>query len=131
LGQITFDDAQAGQDETGILRSQRYFHSLIASEVESGIPSERIVLGGFSQGGAMSIFSGVTSEKKLGGIFGLSCYLLLHSKLDEFAKNGANKQTPIFLAHGDRDPMVKPDWGIRTAEELKKKGYNVELKMYP
>lgn len=129
--QLSFNDIQEGQDEPGILKSQRYFHSLIASEIKAGIPSNRIVLGGFSQGGAMSIFSGITSEEKLGGIFGLSCYLLLHSKLQELTKNGANKETPIFMGHGDRDPLVRPEWGSQTALELKKAGYKVDLKMYP
>jgi predicted esterase len=79
----------------------------------------------------MSIFSGISSDKKLGGIFGLSCYLLLHSKIEEFTKNGANKETPIFMGHGDRDPLVKTEWGVRTAQELKKLGYKVDMKIYP
>jgi predicted esterase len=98
--------------------------------MEAGIPSNRIVLGGFSQGGAMSLFSGITSDKRLGGIFGLSCYLLLHSKLNELTKNGANKETPIFMGHGDSDPLVRPEWGVKTAQELKAAGYKVDLNMY-
>ena len=71
------------EDEVGIKRSQEYFHSLIDAEVEAGIPADRVVLGGFSQGGAMSILSGVTYKNKLGGIVGLSCYLLLQGKIKE------------------------------------------------
>jgi predicted esterase len=78
---MSFDDIQQHEDEAGITRSQAYVHSLIAKEIEKGIPSERIVLGGFSQGGAMSLMSGVTAPTRLGGIFGLSCYLLLRGKL--------------------------------------------------
>jgi predicted esterase len=129
--QLSFSDVQEDQDEPGILKSQRYFHSLITSEIESGIPSNRIVLGGFSQGGAMSIFSGVTSEKKLGGIFALSSYLLLHKKLPELTKKGANKETPIFMGQGDSDPLIRPEWGRQTAQELRKFGYAVDLKIYP
>jgi predicted esterase len=70
---MSFDDIQQHEDEAGITRSQQYVHSLIAKE--------RIVLGGFSQGGAMSLISGVTAPTRLGGIFGLSCYLLLRGKL--------------------------------------------------
>ncbi|KAH6711011.1 putative acyl-protein thioesterase 1 [Leptodontidium sp. MPI-SDFR-AT-0119] len=126
-----FNDLQAGQDEKGILKSRDYFHALIASEIEAGIPSNRIVLGGFSQGGAMSIFSGLTAPTKLGGIFGLSCYLLLHSKLKEFIpSDNPNKETPIFMGHGDRDPLVKPEWGQMTAKFLGKTGWKVDLKMY-
>jgi len=127
-----FNDIQANQDETGILRSQSYFHSLIKSEVDSGIPSNRIVIGGFSQGGAMSIFSGITAPQKLGGIFGLSCYLVLHNKLKEFVGHeNVNKDTKIFMGHGSEDPLIKPQWGKMTAEILKTEGWSVELKMYP
>ena len=74
------------------MKSQTYLHSLIAAEIEKGIPSERIVLGGFSQGGAMSILSGVTCPTRLGGIFGLSCYLLLQGKVKEMVpKDNPNK----------------------------------------
>ena len=63
------------EDEVGIVRSQKVFHSLIAEEIKAGIPAERIVLGGFSQGGAMSLLAGVTCPTRLGGVFGLSCRL--------------------------------------------------------
>lgn len=79
----------------------------------------------------MSIFSGITSEKKLGGIFALSSYLLLHSKLPEHTKNGANKDTPIFMGQGDSDPLIKPEWATKTVQELQKAGYKVSLKIYP
>ncbi|KAG9239492.1 acyl-protein thioesteras-like protein [Amylocarpus encephaloides] len=126
-----FQDLSGGQDEVGILRSNQYFHGLIKTEIDAGIPSERIVLGGFSQGGAMSIFSGITAPTKLGGIFGLSCYLLLHNKIkDHLPAENPNKETPIFMGHGDRDPLVLPEWGRKTAEVLKGEGWNVDLKFY-
>lgn len=58
------------EDEAGIIESQKYFHSLIDQEVAKGIPANRIVVGGFSQGGAMSLLSGITYKDQLGGIFG-------------------------------------------------------------
>lgn len=89
---MSFDDIKQNEDETGIVKSQTYLHGLVAAEIEKGIPSERIVLGGFSQGGAMSIFSGITCPTKLGGIFGLSCYLLLQGKVkDMVPKENPNK----------------------------------------
>jgi predicted esterase len=94
FGNFGADLANRSEDEAGIVRSQKYFHQLIDAEIKSGIPSERIVLGGFSQGGAMSLLAGVTAPNKLGGIFGLSCYLLLNSKLKE-ASESANGKTPI------------------------------------
>jgi len=80
----------------------------------------------------MSIFSGLTCPQKLGGIFGLSCYLLLHNKIKEFIpKDSVNKDTKIFMGHGDSDSLVRPEWGASTATILRDLGWNVELKMYP
>lgn len=116
----------------GVLRSNDYFHELIKSEAEAGIPASRIVIGGFSQGGAMSIFSGITAKEKLGGIFGLSCFLPLHLILDEQLPKGIpNQDTPIFMGHGDSDAMVKLDWGQTSLDILRKLGWNVEFKLYP
>lgn len=132
VSQTAFDDLQQGQDEAGILKSRDYFHGLIKEEIDGGIPSNRIAIGGFSQGGAMSLFSGVTCKTKLGGIFGLSCYMLLHEKLQSMVpSDNPNKDTPIFMGHGDSDPLVRPQWGIKTADILKEWGYKVDLKMYP
>jgi dienelactone hydrolase len=129
--QTNFTDLQAQSDEVGITRSQTYFHSLISTEIAAGIPSTRIILGGFSQGGAMAIFSGITSKEKLGGIFGLSCYLLMHQKVQSLLPaEGGNKETRIFMGHGDSDPLVRPEWGQATAKKLKELGFGVELKMY-
>lgn len=91
---MSFDDIQQHEDEAGITRSQAYVHSLIAKEIEKGIPSERIVLGGFSQGGAMSLMSGVTAPTRLGGIFGLSCYLLLRGKLRDMVPSESPNKVP-------------------------------------
>jgi predicted esterase len=114
------------------MRSRSYFHTLIAAEIASGIPSERIVLGGFSQGGAMSLFAGTTCPQKLGGIIGLSSYLLLADKIKALVPEGnPNKDTPIFMGHGDADSMVLPQWGRTSAEVLREMGYKVDLKIYP
>ena len=126
-----FDDLKLRNDEVGIRRSQGYLHGLIDKEIAAGIPSDRIVLGGFSQGGAMAIFSGITASKKLGGIVGLSCYLLMHDKfLQSIPDGNPNKDTPIFMGHGDRDPLVLPAWGQETRDVLVKEGWKVDLKMY-
>lgn len=123
--------ADRSEDETGILRSQKTFHQLIADEVSAGIPTERIVLGGFSQGGAMALLAGVTAPTKLGGIFGLSCYLLLKDKLKDMAgADPVNQQTPIFMGHGEDDPLVRCPWGQQTAEKLKSWGYEVDWRTY-
>ncbi|OJD18446.1 hypothetical protein AJ78_01502, partial [Emergomyces pasteurianus Ep9510] len=119
------------QDERGILRSRDYFSTLIKGEIDKGISPSRIVLGGFSQGGAMSLFTGITQKEKLGGIFGLSCYLPLSESLSTFMPDGfPNKQTPVFMAHGDSDPTVLYEWGLKSADQLKALGMSVEFNKY-
>jgi len=123
--------ANRSEDEAGILRSQKVFHTLIQDEINGGIPTERIVLGGFSQGGAMSLMAGITAPTKLGGIFGLSCYLLLRDKVQSMVPaESPNKQTPIFMGHGDSDQVVKYQWGQLTAMKLKEWGWEVDFRSY-
>jgi predicted esterase len=125
----TLDDRD--EDEAGIIKSRDYFHSLIDQEVEKGIPANRIVIGGFSQGGAMSLLSGVTYKNQLGGIFGLSCYLLLQKKIkDMIPDSNPNQNTPIFMGHGDADAVVAHKWGKLSADELTKHGYKVDFRTY-
>ncbi|KAL8889070.1 MAG: hypothetical protein Q9192_006082, partial [Flavoplaca navasiana] len=117
--QIAFNDLAQAQDQPGILKSRDYFHQLIKTEIDKGIPSSRIILGGFSQGGSISIFAGLTSPYPLAGIFGLSSYLLLADALPKLvtpALKSANSNTPIFMGHGEMDPLVKLEWGQKTAE---------------
>ncbi|KAK4117526.1 acyl-protein thioesterase-1-like protein [Canariomyces notabilis] len=119
------------EDEAGILASQAYFHDLIQKEIDSGIPADRIVIGGFSQGGAMSIFSGLTAKVKLAGIVALSSYLVLSAKFADFVpKPDVNRQTPVFMAHGDSDQVVNIALGKTSFDLLKGMGYNAEFKVY-
>ncbi|RMY88149.1 hypothetical protein D0864_06702 [Hortaea werneckii] len=123
---------RSSEDEPGILRSQKVFHALIAEEIASGIPTERIVLGGFSQGGAMSLLAGITCPTKLGGIFGLSSYLLLRDKVQSLVPaESPNKDTGIFMGHGDSDPIVRYEWGQQTAAKLREWGWKVDFRTYP
>lgn len=126
------DDFSVDEDEAGMLRSRNTVHRLIEAEIAAGIPADRIVIGGFSQGGAMSLLSGVTCQHKLGGIVSLSGYMLLKTKFkDLIPENAPNKETEIFMGHGDKDPLVLPEWGQLSAEQLGEMGYKVDLKMYP
>ncbi|KAL2056283.1 hypothetical protein ABVK25_003306 [Lepraria finkii] len=128
----TFSDLAQAHDQPGILKSRDYFNALVKEEIGKGIPSSRIVIGGFSQGGAISLFTGITSPEKLAGIFGLSSYLLLHDKIADYvSKEESNRDTPIFMGHGDMDPMVKYEWGTDTAKRLKEMGWtNVDFRTY-
>jgi predicted esterase len=125
----TLDDRE--EDEAGIIKSRDYFHSLIDQEIEKGIPANRIVIGGFSQGGAMSLLSGVTYKNQLGGVFGLSCYLLLQKKIkDMIPTDNPNQNTPIFMGHGDADQVVAHKWGKKSADVLTEHGYKVDFRTY-
>lgn len=96
------------EDEAGIIRSQKYINSLIQNEINRGIPSERIVLAGFSQGGAIALHTAIRYPQKLGGILALSTYLPLKTKLAAEA-NPVNAGIPIFMAHGIFDDVISLD----------------------
>jgi phospholipase/carboxylesterase len=123
-------ERRAPEDETGIRASQALIEALIRRENEHGIPSERIVLAGFSQGGALALVTGTRYPHKLAGMMGLSCYMLL---AERFAteRAPANQATPIFLAHGLQDPVVAPLLGEQARVSLAAAGYPVEWHTYP
>jgi phospholipase/carboxylesterase len=122
-------DRRAPEDEAGIRASQSIIESLIARENARGIAAERIVLAGFSQGGAMALYAGPRCRERLAGIMGLSCYLLLAG---QFAgeRSPANQRTPVFLAHGTQDPMVPVTLGEAARRDLEAAGYEVEWHAY-
>jgi len=122
-------DRDAAQDERGIRASHAEIRALIDRQIERGIPSERIVLAGFSQGGAMALFCGVRYAHRLAGIIGLSCYLLLSASLEAQAA-AANRTTPILLAHGAYDPMIELRFGEGSRELLQAAGYAVQWHRY-
>ena len=119
----------APQDEAGIRASQARIAELIRHENERGVASARIVLAGFSQGGALALFSGTRYPDKLAGIMGLSCYLLLAAGLAT-ERSAANQATPIFLAHGSQDPVVAPALGAEARQQLEAAGYQVQWHTY-
>jgi phospholipase/carboxylesterase len=118
------------QDEVGIRAADAEVGALIRRENARGIPTNHIVLGGFSQGGAISLFSGPRYPEKLAGIMGLSSYLLLEDSLP-VERRRVNYQTPIFLAHGNQDPVVDVRRGTEARQLLEAGGYPVEWHAYP
>ncbi|EZF68580.1 hypothetical protein H105_08789 [Trichophyton soudanense CBS 452.61] len=128
----TMEEFFAQRDEEGILKSRDYFNTLIKEEIDKGIKPSRIVFGGFSQGGAMALVTGFASPVKLGGIFGLSCYLPLSpEQLKKHIPEGwPNQKTPLFMGHGDIDQVVKHQYGDKTASILKDMGVDVDFKTY-
>lgn len=125
-------DLQPGapQDAAGIRHSAEAVEALIGREVARGIPVSRIVLAGFSQGGAIALFAGLRYPEALAGIIGLSTYLPLREAFDAEASE-ANRGTPLFLAHGSLDPVVPPVAGETTSRFLDQRGYDVTFKSYP
>lgn len=80
----------------------------------------------------MSVFTGLTGKEKLGGVFGLSCYLLLSDRIKNYIpEDWPNKDTPFFLAHGMDDDVVKYEFGKQTAQALKDMGLDVSFNSYP
>ena len=118
------------QDEAGIRASIAQLDELIAREQARGVPSENILLAGFSQGGAIVLAGGLRHAQKLGGIVALSTYLPLAEKTQAEA-SAANRTIPIFQAHGSSDPIVPQALGAMSREHLQALGYAVEWHSYP
>jgi len=117
------------EDEAGINASQRYIESLIQTEINRGIPSERILVAGFSQGGAIALHTVLRYPQKLAGILALSTYLPLHSKLTAEA-HVANQNTPIFMAHGIFDDVISLDMSKLSRDLLQNCQYFVDWHEY-
>jgi len=118
------------EDEAGIRASERAIQALIARENARGIPSDRIVLAGFSQGCAMTLHTGLRLPAKLAGLMGLSGYLPLLDMADN-ERHSANLETPIFLAHGTHDPVVVLARAEDSRAKLNALGYKVQWHTYP
>lgn len=123
-------DRQYMQDEAAIRASFAAISALIEQERQRGVPPERLLLGGFSQGGALALLTGTRYAQRLAGIVALSCYRLLAPSF-EAERQPANQHTPIFLAHGSSDPVVPLQAGEQTLEQLRVAGYRVNWHTYP
>lgn len=118
------------QDEAGIKHSAAMLHQLMQDVVSSGIAFNRIVLIGFSQGGALALYTALRYPKTLGGVAGLSTYLPLDRSLAA-EKDQANDAIPIFLAHGLADPVVPYVMGLHAHQCLMQQEYPVSWHTYP
>ena len=118
------------QDAAGVRASQARVEALVARERARGIAARSIVLAGFSQGGAMALQTGLRHPERLAGLLALSGYLPLpESVADEISQ--ANRDVPIFMAHGAHDPLIPLSWAMRSRAHLKILGYAVEWREYP
>ena len=127
---ISQSDIARVPDEAGIRESQAAVEELIARERSRGVDSTRIVLAGFSQGGAIALHTGLRHKEKLAAIVALSAYLPLEGSLDTEASS-ANKSTPIFMAHGTQDPIVPLPLAEASQRALRTRGYDVEWHTWP
>ncbi|MCY4661711.1 MAG: dienelactone hydrolase family protein [Acidobacteria bacterium] len=118
------------QDERRIRQSAGWLDDLVAREVERGVAARRVVLAGFSQGGAMALFAGLRHPEALAGLMCLSAYLPLPDTLAAEA-SAANRSVPVFQAHGTADPMVPADLGRGSRDRLVEAGCTVEYHEYP
>lgn len=126
---ILVSDLVRREDEAGLRKSQELVEQLIAQEKARGIPAERIVVAGFSQGCAMTLQTGLRHPEKLAGLLCLSGYLPIHTTVASEA-HGANRDTPIFMAHGRQDPVVTIDRAEASRDILQSLGYKVEWHEY-
>ena len=127
---ITSLTAAGRDDETGIRESAQRILAYITRERIAGIAANRIVLAGFSQGGAMALYTGLRHDEPLGGILALSTYLPLKAQLSAEA-HAANRRVPILMCHGTRDPVVTHALGASSRDTLAAQGYDVDWREYP
>jgi len=122
-------DPSGPEDEKGIEKSKAVVDKLIEDEIKNGIAPSRIVLGGFSQGGALALYTTLTNKHKIGGLIALSCWLPLHKKFPGSAV-AENRDVPCLQVHGDCDPVVPYRWGQLTSTTLKAFMGNHEFKTF-
>lgn len=117
------------QDKDGIKATAKLIYQLIEKEIQLGISSERIIIAGFSQGGAMALHCGLNYHSTLGGVIALSTYLPI---ADDFihTRHAANQNTPIMLAHGRQDNTVPYNWGEIAGDTLQSLNYQVNWYSY-
>lgn len=127
---IVAPDFKQGQDSDGIRASEQQLRALIKREIDNGIPASRILLAGFSQGGAMVLHTGLRYSQALAGILVLSAYLPLADTLASEA-SPANKAVPIMMAHGMQDPVVPPMLALQSRDALQQLDYHVNWHSYP
>ena len=127
---ISMAELERKPDEAGVRESQGFIDALIAREVSRGIASNKIILAGFSQGGAIALQAGLRQTQALAGILALSTYLTLGDSLAK-EKTTANADIPILMAHGTQDPVVPLALARSSRDAMAALGFKVEWREYP
>jgi phospholipase/carboxylesterase len=123
-------DRRSAEDIAGFRDTDAHIRQLIAREGERGIPANRVVLAGFSQGGAVSLYTVPRFPERLAGVMALSCYLPQENRLIA-ERAAANDATPIFMAHGQGDTVLPMALGVQSRDFLRAQGYTIEWHDYP
>jgi phospholipase/carboxylesterase len=123
-------DLNERADLDGVRRSQAHVDALLAREAHRGIAPRRTLLAGFSQGGAIALHAGLRFEMRLAGIVALSTYLIGSDRIGAEA-SAANRDVPIFMAHGTHDTVVQLAWAEHSRDVLAARGWPVEWHVYP
>ena len=118
-------------DVAGLSASSKMIHDIIDKEVADGTPSDSIVLGGFSQGGAMALLAGYSYSKPLAGVASLSGWPALRATLSDRVTKGANAKTPLFVGHGTEDQTVYHECGVDARDRYQAAGVDVTFMDYP
>ncbi|XP_050524213.1 acyl-protein thioesterase 2-like isoform X2 [Daktulosphaira vitifoliae] len=122
-------DESSIEDESAILRAVDKVHDLLDDELsKTRIPSKKILIGGFSQGGALALYAALTYHKPLAGILLMSTWIPLHRSFPDAATN--NQKTPILQCHGTDDPVIPYRWGQKTSVILNDFVSNIEFITY-
>ena len=126
-------DRNGVQDEIGIQKSSTFLEELIQREYDRGIAYNKIIIAGFSQGGAIAIYTSLRYPKKLGGLIALSTWMPLEEKIkSELGKDNSQPSTlPIFLAHGEYDQVIPFEFGEISKNLIEKVGFKVSWNSYP
>ncbi len=121
-------DSEGRADKQGVSDSTVQLEMLINREIERGVDVGRIVVAGFSQGGAIALNTLLTTQHKIGGLMALSTYLAVPDATENAV---VRAELPIFMAHGSHDPVLPLQWGRMSLERMQALGYQVEWHEYP
>ncbi len=121
-------DSEGRADRDGLLQSSALLEDLISREIDRGISSQKIVIAGFSQGGAVAIHTALHTRHDIAGLMALSTYMALPDAAETAV---SRKDLPIFMAHGNFDPVLRLEWGRSSADKLIAAGYAVDWHAYP